>query len=132
MRVSAKVDYALRALLELAAAGDGPVKGEKLATAQEIPPKFLENILTELRRAEIVATQRGAEGGYRLARPADEITVADVIRALEGPIASVRGVRPDTLEYRGVAVGLKPLWLELRKQMRGVLEHTTLADLLER
>ena len=82
MRVSAKVDYALRALLELAAAGEGPVKGERLATAQQIPPKFLENILTELRRAEIVATQRGAEGGYRLAQPAGEITVADVIRAL--------------------------------------------------
>jgi len=132
MRVSAKVDYALRALLELAAAPPGPVKGERLATAQEIPPKFLENILTELRRAEIVASQRGAEGGYRLAKPAAEISVADVVRALEGPIASVRGMRPEEVEYAGPARSLQPLWIELRASMRGVLEQTTLADLVER
>ena len=132
MRVSAKVDYALRALLELAAAPPGPVKGERLSSAQGIPPKFLENILTELRRAEIVATQRGVEGGYRLARPADEITVADVIRALEGPIASVRGSRPETVDYTGPARGLQGLWIELRASMRGVLEGTTLADLVAR
>ena len=132
MRVSAKVDYALRALLELAAAPPGPVKGERLATAQEIPPKFLENIHTELRRAEIVASQRGVDGGYRLARPASEISVADVVRALEGPIASVRGVRPDEVEYRGPARSLQPLWVELRASMREVLEGTTLADLVER
>jgi Rrf2 family protein len=132
MRVSAKVDYALRALLELAAAPPGPVKGERLATAQEIPPKFLENILTELRRAEIVASQRGVDGGYRLAKPAAEISVADVVRALEGPIASVRGVRPDEIEYTGPARSLQPLWVELRASMREVLEGTTLADLVER
>jgi Rrf2 family protein len=132
MRVSAKVDYALRALLELAAAPPGPVKGERLATAQEIPPKFLENILTELRRAEIVASQRGVDGGYRLAKPASEISVADVVRALEGPIASVRGVRPDEIEYTGPARSLQPLWVELRASMREVLEGTTLADLVER
>lgn len=132
MRVSAKVDYALRALLELAAAPPGPVKGERLATAQGIPPKFLESILTELRRAEIIATQRGVEGGYRLARPADEISVADVIRALEGPIASVRGVRPENVVYTGAARALQPLWIELRASMRGVLERTTLADLVAR
>ena len=132
MRVSAKVDYALRALLELAAAPPGPVKGERLATAQEIPPKFLENILTELRRAEIVASQRGVDGGYRLAKPASEISVADVVRALEGPIASVRGMRPDEIEYTGPARSLQPLWIELRAAMRGVLEGTTLADLVER
>ena len=132
MRVSAKVDYALRALLELAAAPPGHVKGERLAQAQQIPPKFLENILTELRRAEIVATQRGVEGGYRLARPADEITVADVIRALEGPIASVRGVRPEQVEYVGPARALQGLWIGLRASMRAVLEGTTLADLVER
>ena len=91
MRVSAKVDYALRAMLELAAAPPGPVKGERLAASQAIPPKFLENILIELRHGGLVASQRGAEGGYRLARPADAITVADVIRAVEGPIATVRG-----------------------------------------
>jgi Rrf2 family protein len=132
MRVSAKVDYALRALLELAAAPSGPVKGERLATAQDIPPKFLENILTELRRAEIVASQRGVDGGYRLAKPASEISVADVVRALEGPIASVRGVRPDEIEYTGPARSLQPLWVELRASMREVLEGTTLADLVER
>lgn len=132
MRVSAKVDYALRALLELAAAPPGPVKGEKLATAQEIPPKFLENILTELRRAEIVATQRGVEGGYMLAKPAAEITVADVIRALEGPIASVRGSRPEQVDYTGPAKSLQDLWIGLRSSMRAVLEGTSLADLVER
>ena len=132
MRVSAKVDYALRALLELAASPPVPVPAERLSTAQGIPPKFLENILLELRRAEIVASQRGVEGGYRLARPAGEISVADVIRALEGPIASVRGVRPEEVEYAGPARSLQPLWVELRASMREVLEGTTLADLVER
>ncbi|HTZ07340.1 MAG TPA: Rrf2 family transcriptional regulator [Gaiellaceae bacterium] len=131
MRVSAKVDYALRALLELAAAPPpGQVSAERLASAQAIPPKFLENILLELRRGEIVISQRGVDGGYRLARPAGEISVADVIRALEGPIASVRGVRPEELEYTGNARSLQPLWIELRASMRDVLEGTTLADLL--
>jgi Rrf2 family protein len=132
MRVSAKVDYALRALCELAAAPPGPVKGERLATTQGIPPKFLENILTELRRAEIVTTQRGVVGGYQLARPAGEISVAEVIRALEGPIASVRGSRPENVEYTGAAHGLQSLWIELRAGMRDVLEGTTLADLVAR
>ena len=132
MRVSAKVDYALRAMLELAAAPPEPVKGERLAKAQDIPPKFLENILTELRHSEIVASQRGVDGGYRLAKPASEISVADVVRALEGPIASVRGVRPEEVAYRGPARSLQPLWIELRASMRGVLEQTTLADLVER
>jgi len=132
MRVSAKVDYALRALLELAAAPPpGQVSAERLASAQAIPPKFLENILLELRRGEIVISQRGVDGGYRLARPAGEISVADVIRALEGPIASVRGVRPEEIEYTGNARRLQPLWIELRASMRDVLEGTTLADLLE-
>ena len=131
MRVSAKVDYALRAMLELAA-GDGLVKSERVAAAQAIPQKFLENILLELRRAEFVTSQRGAEGGYALARPASEITVADVIRAVEGPIATVRGARPDTIEYSGPATALGPLWLDLRTSMRGILEGTTLGDLIER
>jgi Rrf2 family protein len=132
MRVSAKVDYALRAAIELAAAAPGQVKGERLATAQSIPHKFLENILADLRNGGIVASQRGAEGGYRLARPAEEITVADVIRVVEGPIASVRGVRPDEIEYTGSAVPLQGTWIELRTAMRGVLEQTTLADLVAR
>ena len=132
MRVSAKVDYALRAVTELAASPPGYVKAERLATAQEIPLKFLENILLELRRAEIVASQRGAEGGYRLAKPAAEISVADVIRAVEGPIATVRGVRPEDVEYTGAAVPLRDVWIDLRSSMRGVLEETSLADLVER
>ena len=100
MRVSAKVDYALRATIELAAAAPEQVKGERLAAAQAIPQKFLENILVDLRNGGLVASQRGADGGYRLARPAGEITVADVIRVVEGPIASVRGERPDDARLR--------------------------------
>ena len=99
MRISAKVDYALRACTELAVAGDGPTKGDRIAAAQAIPIKFLENILSELRNAGIVATQRGVEGGYWLARPAEQITLAEVMRALEGPLANVRGHRPETLVY---------------------------------
>jgi len=133
MRVSAKADYAVRAAIELAAAaGEGPVKGERIATAQSIPAKFLENILLDLRHAGLVSSQRGAEGGYWLARAPGEITVADVIRAVEGPIASVRGVRPDELEYTGSAEPLRDVWLELRMALRGVLEHVTLADLATR
>ena len=128
MRVSAKVDYALRAMLELAT-NEGLVKGERLAAAQAIPQKFLENILVELRRAELVASHRGADGGYTLARAAADITVADVIRAVEGPIATVRGMRPDELEYSGAASGLVQVWLDLRTAMRDVLEGTTLAAL---
>ncbi len=131
MRVSAKVDYALRALAELAVAPPGPVKGERLATAQDIPLKFLENILLELRRSEIVASQRGAEGGYWLAKPPAEISLADVIRAVEGPIATVRGARPEDVEYTGAATGLRDVWIELRRSMRGVLEETSLADLVD-
>jgi Rrf2 family protein len=130
MRVSAKVDYALRAMMELAARADGLTTAEQLATSQKIPPKFLESILAQLRSGGLVASQRGAEGGYRLARPADEISIADVIRELEGPIATVRGARPDELEYVGAAEPLRDIWLELRAQMRGVLEQTTLADLV--
>jgi len=132
VRVSAKVDYGLRAMVELAAAPPGFVTSAELAAAQEIPPKFLENILLQLRHAGLVTSQRGAEGGHRLARPAEEISVADVIRALEGPIATVRGQRPDELRYAGAAAGLKDVWLELRTSMRGVLEDTTLADVVGR
>jgi Rrf2 family protein len=133
MRVSAKVDYALRALAELAAAPPGqPVKGEQLASAQEIPLNFLENILLELRRSELVASRRGADGGYWLGRPAAEISLADVVRAVEGPIASVRGNRPEDVTYTGAATALQDVWIELRASMRGVLEETSLADLVER
>jgi Rrf2 family protein len=128
MRVSAKVDYALRACAELAAAGDGPVKGERIAQAQEIPLKFLENILLDLKHAGLVASQRGAEGGYWLAQPSEEISVADVIRAVEGPIANVRGLRPEQVEYAGAATALREVWVALRANLRSVLETTTVAD----
>jgi Rrf2 family protein len=129
VRVSAKADYALRAAIELAAAGDGPVKGERIAQAQEIPLKFLENILVELRHAGIVRSQRGVEGGYWLARPAREVSLAEVIRAVEGPIANVRGLGPQDVEYQGPAGRLQEVWIAVRASLRSVLEETTLADL---
>ena len=128
MRVSAKVDYALRALTELAASPPGFVKAERLATAQEIPLKFLENILLELRHAGLVQSQRGAEGGYWLARPPEQIKLADVIRAVEGPLANVRGARPETIEYAGPAAKLQDVWIAMRANLRAVLEELTLAD----
>ena len=130
MRVSAKADYALRAAIELAAhAEERPLKGERIAQAQEIPLKFLENILVELRHAGIVSSRRGAEGGYLLARPPEEVTVADVIRAVEGPIANVRGQGPETVEYAGAAEPLREVWIAVRANLRAVLERVTLADL---
>jgi Rrf2 family protein len=129
VRVSAKADYALRACIELAAAeGEGHVKGERIAQAQEIPLKFLENILGDLRQGGLVRSQRGAEGGYWLARPADEITLAEVIRAVEGPLANVRGVRPDSVTYQGAAEPLRDVWIAVRASLRSVLETVTLAD----
>jgi Rrf2 family protein len=128
MRVSAKVDYAVRATLELAAAGDGPVKGERIAQAQGIPLKFLENILLELRHHGLVQSRRGVDGGYWLARPAAEITLAEVIRAVEGPLANVRGIRPERVEYEGPAVRLQEVWIAVRANLRSVLETATLAD----
>jgi Rrf2 family protein len=129
MRVSAKADYAIRAAVELAAADEGPVKGDRIAQAQEIPPNFLENILADLRNAGLVASRRGAEGGYWLARPADEISLADVIRAVEGPLANVRGVRSEQVVYAGSAERLRDVWVAVRASLRSVLEQVTLADL---
>lgn len=129
MRVSAKADYAIRAAVELAAAGDvGPLKGERIAQAQEIPPNFLENILADLRNAGIVASRRGAEGGYWLARPATEISLADIIRAVDGPLANVRGVRSEQVTYQGSAEQLRDVWVAVRASLRGVLENVSLAD----
>jgi Rrf2 family protein len=128
VRVSAKADYAIRAAVELAAAGEGPVKGERIAQAQAIPPNFLENILADLRNAGIVASRRGAEGGYWLARPAGEVSLADVIRAVDGPLANVRGIRSEQVEYEGSATGLRDVWVAVRASLRGVLERVTLAD----
>jgi Rrf2 family protein len=130
VRVSAKTDYAVRALLELAVAEDGPVKGERLAQAQAIPLKFLENILTDLRHAGIVRAQRGAEGGYWLARAADEVTLGEVIRAVDGPLASVRGEAPEDVAYDGAAENLRTVWVALRASMRSVVDEITLADVV--
>jgi Rrf2 family protein len=129
MRVSARADYAIRALLELAATADGgPMTGEAIAHAQGIPAKYLETLLAELRRARLVTSQRGQEGGYRLARAASAISLADVIRAIDGPLAGVRGEAPEDVEYGGPAGALREVWIALRASMRGVLETVTLAD----
>ena len=129
MRVSAKVDYALRAAVELAALEDEwPVKGERLASGQGIPLRFMENILGELRQSGIVASKRGAEGGYMLARPPGDIALADVIRAVDGPLANIGGLRPDQLNYEGTAVPMREIWIAVRAALRSVLETTTLAD----
>ena len=125
VRVSAKADYAVRAMAELACVGEGPMKGEALSQAQGIPLKFLENILGELKHAGLVRSQRGADGGYWLARPANEITIADVIRAVEGPLASVRGEAPETVKYVGNAAALGKLWVAVRANLRAVLEEVT-------
>jgi Rrf2 family protein len=130
MRISAKVDYAVRAAVELAATtSEKPVKAERIANAQEIPLNFLENILGELRHAGIVRSHRGAEGGFRLAKPADELTVADIIRAVEGPLASVRGGPPEEASYEGPATALLRVWIAVRASLRGVAEHVTVADI---
>ncbi len=132
MRISAKADYAVRAAVELAATQDEkPVKAERIATAQSIPLNFLENILGELRHAGIVRSHRGAEGGFRLAKPAGEITVADIIRAVEGPLASVRGAPPEEAEYPGASEALPRVWIAVRANLRKVVEHVTVADIAQ-
>jgi Rrf2 family protein len=129
MRISAKAEYAVRAAVELAAAPDEkPVKAERIATAQEIPLNFLENILGELRHAGVVRSHRGADGGFRLAKPADQTTIADIIRAVEGPLASVRGAPPEETSYSGAAAALPRVWIAVRANLRGVLEQVTVAD----
>jgi Rrf2 family protein len=129
VRVSAKTDYALRAVVELAAADNGaPVKGERLATSQGIPLRFLENILLQLRHAGLIESRRGADGGYRLARAADEIALADVIRAIDGPLAGVGGARPEALDFQGSAEPLRDVWVAVRASLRAVLEGVTVAD----
>jgi Rrf2 family protein len=131
VKVSAKADYAVRAAAELAAAqtGGAPMSAEAIATAQQIPQRFLENILSDLRHAGLAASQRGAEGGHRLAKPAAEITVADVIRAVDGPLAAVRGERPERVAYTGPAAPLQRVWIAVRTNLRDVVEHVTLQDL---
>jgi len=129
VRISAKADYAVRAAIELARKDDGPTKGTAIAEAQAIPLKFLENILIDMRHAGLVRSQRGAEGGYWLARPAAEISVADVIRAVEGPLASVRGERPEDIAYPEGAATLQRAWIAVRTSLRNVAENVSLADL---
>ena len=130
MRISAKADYAVRAVVELAGSTDEkPIRAQGIANAQGIPLNFLENILGELRHAGIVRSHRGSEGGFRLARPAKAITVADVIRAVEGPLASVRGGPPEDSEYIGAAQALVLVWIAVRANLREVLEHVTVADI---
>ncbi|MBH5338689.1 Rrf2 family transcriptional regulator [Streptomyces pactum] len=129
MRISARADYAVRAALRLAASQDeGPLKAEAIAESQGIPHKFLEGILNDMRRGGLVLSQRGGNGGYWLARPADAISVADVIRVVDGPLVSVRGVRPPELSYTGPARSLLPLWIAVRANVRQILEGVTLAD----
>ena len=127
MRLSARVDYALRAMSELAAA-DAPRTVDQLSAAQHIPNKYLESILGELRRGGLLRSQRGPDGGYRLARTADAISIADVIRALDGELANVRGSRPENLEYTGAATALQQVWIALRASERQILEGVSLAD----
>jgi Rrf2 family protein len=129
MRVTAKADYAVRAAVELAAGNsDAPRKVDDVAKAQSIPLSFLENILTQLRSAGIVRSQRGPEGGYWLAHPAKDVTLADVIRAVEGPLVGVRGQRPEEVSYAGSAESLQQVWVALRANLRKVLERVTVAD----
>jgi Rrf2 family protein len=129
VRISAKADYAVRAAVELAAApGEKPVKAERIARAQGIPLNFLENILGELRHAGIVRSHRGADGGFRLARAAVQVTIADIIRAVDGPLATVRGGRPEDSVCPGAASTLPRVWIAARMNLRSVVEHVTVAD----
>ena len=131
MNISARVDYALRGLLVLAAEPPpGVMKGDVLAAEQDLPLKFLERILIELRRGGLVVTRRGGDGGYRLARPPDEISVADVIRLVDGPLATVRGAPPESVQYDGAAAHLTELWLATASTLTALLESVTLADIV--
>ena len=132
MQISAKADYAMRALLVLAAAPvEQSVKGQTIAETQGMPVKFVENTLGDLKRSGLVQSQRGSSGGYRLGRPAHLITVADVVRAVDGPLAEVRGRRPETITYEGAAQNLQQVWIAARASLRAVLEHVTLAQIVE-
>jgi Rrf2 family protein len=132
MRITAKADYAVRAALELAAAHDGePVKGERLSDSQAIPLQFLEHILLELKHAGLVSAKRGYKGGYWLARDPKEISIADVIRAVEGPLANIHESAPEDLHYPGPAEKLRDVWVAVRANLRGVLESVTLAEIAD-
>jgi Rrf2 family protein len=128
MHISAKVDYAVRALVVLAASDGTPISGSAIAATGGLPPKFLDGILAELRRSGIVLSQRGSDGGYRLARAPESVSIADVFRAIDGPLAEVRGERPEQTSYDGAAHSLQGVWIAVRANLRDVLERTTLAD----
>ena len=129
MRISAKADYAVRAVVELAASpANKPLPAEQVARTQGIPLNFLENILGELRHAGILRSQRGPDGGFRLGKPADQVSIADVIRAVEGPLATVRGAPPEESSYPGAAEELPRVWIAVRKSLRSVVEEVTVAD----
>jgi Rrf2 family protein len=130
VKVTAKAEYAVRAMLELTTTEDGLLKGERIARSQGIPLKFLENILVDLRHADLVHAQRGAECGYRLAREPEEITLGEVIRAVEGPLASVRGEPPERMAYEGSSENLRKVWVAVRASLRSVLDDLTLADVV--
>ena len=130
VKVTAKAEYAVRAMLELATTEESLLKGERIASSQGIPLKFLENILVDLRHADLVHAQRGAEGGYRLAREPEEITLGQVIRAVEGPLASVRGEPPERMDYEGSSENLQRVWIAVRASLRSVLDDLTLADVV--
>ena len=129
MRISAKADYAVRAAVELAASVDEPIKGERLADSQGIPLQFLEHILLELKHARLVRARRGARGGYWLAKPPEEITLATIIRAVEGPLANIQDQAPEATKYPGNAKDLTDVWIAVRASLRRVLEEVTIADL---
>jgi Rrf2 family protein len=129
MHVTAKADYAVRAVVELAhSSQNAPRKVDELAQAQSIPVSFLENILTQLRSSGVVRSQRGPEGGYWLAHPPEEVSLAQIIRAVEGPLVGVRGQRPEEIEYAGSAESLQQVWIALRANLRKVLEQVSVAD----
>jgi Rrf2 family protein len=128
MHISARGDYAVRAAVGLAAAHPGTVSAQALATEQDMPRKFLETILADLRRAGLVHSTRGVEGGYTLAHPPSEIMVGDVLRAVDGPLAAVRGQRPEQTSYAGTAVHLQELWIAVRAAVRRVLDEVSLAE----
>jgi Rrf2 family protein len=128
MHISARGDYAVRAAVALAAAHPGTVSAQALAAEQDMPRKFLETILADLRRAGLVHSTRGVDGGYTLARPPTEIMVGDVLRAVDGPLAAVRGLRPEQTSYAGTAVHLQELWVAVRAAVRRVLDEVSLAE----
>lgn len=130
VKVTAKAEYAVRAMLELATTEESLLKGERIASSQGIPLKFLENILVDLRHADLVHAQRGADGGYRLAREPEQITLGQVIRAVEGPLASVRGEPPERMAYEGSSENLQRVWIAVRASLRSVLDDLTLADVV--